>query len=52
MANLIWAIIVILFVVWLLGFLLHIGGAIIHLLIVIAIALLIYNVITGRGARL
>jgi hypothetical protein len=51
-ANLIWAIIVILFVVWLLGFLLHIGGAIIHLLIVIAIALLIYNVITGRGARL
>ncbi|MDQ6944412.1 MAG: lmo0937 family membrane protein, partial [Candidatus Eremiobacteraeota bacterium] len=34
-----------------LGFLLHFGGGIIHILIVIAIILVIYNLMTGRGAR-
>jgi hypothetical protein len=52
LAGLIWGIIVILFVLWLLGFLLHFGGGIIHILIVIAIILVVYNLITGRGARL
>jgi hypothetical protein len=52
MAGLLWAIIVILFVFWLLGFLLHFGGGLIHILIVIAVILLIYNLVTGRGARL
>jgi uncharacterized protein DUF5670 len=52
LAGLLWGIIVILFVLWLLGFLLHFGGGIIHLLIVIAIILVIYNLVTGRGARL
>ena len=52
MAGLLWAIIVILVVFWLLGFLLHFGGGLIHILIVIAVILLIYNLVTGRGARL
>lgn len=52
MAGLLWAVIVVLFVFWLLGFALHIGGGLIHLLIVIAVVLLIFNLITGRGARL
>lgn len=52
MAGLLWAVIVILFVLWLLGFLLHFGGGLIHILIVIAVILLIYNLVTGRGARL
>jgi uncharacterized protein DUF5670 len=52
LAGLLWGIIVILFVLWLLGFLLHFGGGIIHILIVIAIILVVYNLITGRGARL
>ncbi len=52
MAGLLWGIIVILFVLWLLGFLLHFGGGIIHILIVIAIILVIYNLMTGRGAKL
>ena len=51
MAGLVWGIIVILFVLWLLGFLLHFGGGVIHILIVIAIILVIYNLVTGRGAR-
>lgn len=51
MGGILWAIIVILFVFWLLGFLLHVGGGLIHILIVVAVILLIYNLITGRGAR-
>ncbi len=51
MAGLIWAIIVVLFVIWLIGLVVHIGGGLIHLLIVIAVILLIYNLLTGRGAR-
>ena len=51
MAGLLWTIIVILFVIWLLGFLLHFGGSLIHIIIVIAVILLIYNLLTGRGAR-
>ncbi len=51
MAGLIWGIIVVLFVLWVLGFAIHIGGGLIHLLLVIAVILLVYNIITGRGAR-
>ncbi len=43
-----WTIIVILFILWLLGFSLHIGGALIHLLLVLAVIVLIFNLITGR----
>jgi hypothetical protein len=52
LAGLVWGIIVVLFVLWLLGFAIHIGGSLIHLLLVIAVILLIYNLITGRGARI
>jgi hypothetical protein len=43
-----WTIIVVLLILWLLGFTLHIGGGLIHILIVIAVIVLIYNLITGR----
>jgi hypothetical protein len=52
MVGIIWAIIVIMFVFWILGFALHIGGGLIHLLLVICVVLLIFNIVTGRGARL
>lgn len=52
MAGLIWGIIVVLFVLWLLGFAIHIGGGLIHLLLVVAVILLVFNLITGRGARI
>jgi hypothetical protein len=51
LANLIWTLIVILVVLWLLGFLLHVGGALIHLILVVAVILLVINLLTGRGAR-
>ena len=38
----------VLIVLWLLGFLGHVGGGLIHLLLVIALIVIIYNLITGR----
>lgn len=47
MTSLIWAIIVVLFVLWLLGFGFHIGGSLIFLLLVLAIVGVIYNLLAG-----
>jgi len=43
-----WTIVVILLVLWLLGFIGNIGGGLIHLLLVIAVIVVAYNLITGR----
>jgi hypothetical protein len=48
LAGLLWTIIVILFVLWLVGLVVHIGGGLIHLLLVIALILFIVNMLTGR----
>jgi hypothetical protein len=50
MGNLLWTVISILVVLWLVGFLMHLGGSLIHLLLVIALVLFIYNLVTGRQA--
>jgi hypothetical protein len=43
-----WTIIVILFILWLLGFGFHVGGGLIHLILIIAVIVLIFNLISGR----
>jgi hypothetical protein len=43
-----WTIFVILLILWLLGFSFHIGGGLIHLLLVIAVVVLVFNLISGR----
>ena len=44
-----WTIAVILFILWLLGgFVLNVGGGLIHILVVIAIIVVLYRIITGR----
>ena len=43
-----WTVFVILLVLWLLGFTMHVGGGLIHLLIVIAVVVLIIQLIQGR----
>ena len=43
-----WAIFVVLLILWLLGFSLHIGGALIHLLLVVAVVVLVINLLSGR----
>jgi hypothetical protein len=47
-----WAICVVLVVLWLLGFSLHVGGALIHLLLVVALIILVLNLVTGRRSAL
>jgi hypothetical protein len=46
--RMLWTIFVVLLILWLLGFTLHIGGGLIHILIVIAVVVLIFNLISGR----
>ena len=43
-----YTIVVVLVVLWLLGFIAHVGGGLIHLLLVIALIVLIFNFISGR----
>ncbi|MBU4556527.1 MAG: lmo0937 family membrane protein [Actinobacteria bacterium] len=43
-----WTIFVILVVLWLLGFSLQIGGGLVHTLLVIALIVLVFNLVTGR----
>jgi hypothetical protein len=50
MGSLLWTVISILIILWLVGFLMHLGGSLIHLLLVIALVLFIYNMVTGRRA--
>ena len=43
-----WTLIVVLFILWLLGFSLSIGGSLIHLLLVVALIVLVFNLVSGR----
>jgi hypothetical protein len=45
-----WTIVAILLILWLLGFSLHIGAGLIHLLLVVALVVFIFNVLSGRRA--
>ncbi len=47
-----WTIFVVLLILWLLGFSLHIAGGLIHILLVIALAVLVFNLISGRRSTL
>lgn len=48
MGNLLWLIIVILFIVWLAGLFFKVAGGLIHLLLVIAVILVIVRLVSGR----
>lgn len=43
-----WTIMVVLLVLWLLGFSLHVAGGLIHLLLVVALVILVINLFSGR----
>ena len=47
-----WTVLVVVLVLWLLGFSFHIGGGLIHLLLVLAVIILIFNLVTGRRSAL
>jgi len=43
-----WAIFVVVLILWLLGFSPHIGGGLIHLLLVVGLIVLVINLFSGR----
>jgi hypothetical protein len=50
--SMLWTIFVILLVLWLLGFSFHIAGGLIHLLLVVALIVLVFNLVAGRRSAL
>ena len=45
-----WTILMIILILWLVGFLVKVGGGLIHLLLVVAAVVLILQLVTGRRA--
>jgi Family of unknown function (DUF5670) len=43
-----WTVFIVLLILWLLGFSLHIGGGLIHLLLVVGLVVLVINLLGGR----
>jgi hypothetical protein len=50
MSNIIWSAVGVLLILWLLGFSVNVGGGLIHILLVLALIAIIYNLLTGRRA--
>jgi uncharacterized membrane protein len=45
-----WTVFVVILILWLLGFSFHIAGSLIHILLVIALIVLVFNLLSGRRA--
>ena len=43
-----WTIVVLLLILWLLGFTLHVAGGLIHVLLVTALVVIVLQLLTGR----
>ncbi len=43
-----WTILVVVLILWLLGFTFHIAGSLIHILLVVALIILLFNLVSGR----
>ena len=45
-----WTLLVVLLILWLLGFSFSVGGGLIHLLLVVALVVLVFQLMSGRRA--
>jgi hypothetical protein len=45
-----WTLVAVLLILWLLGFSLHIAGGLIHILLVVALIAVVFNLLSGRRA--
>jgi len=43
-----WTIVAILLLLWLLGFSFHVAGGLVHVLLVVALVVIVFNLLTGR----
>jgi hypothetical protein len=48
MGQILWIIFVVIVAIWLIGFALDIAGGFIHLLLIVALLVLLYNIFVGR----
>ncbi len=46
--NIIWLVVFIVVALWLIGLITRVAGGLIHLLLIVALILIVYNLITGR----
>jgi len=49
--RILWSVVVVLVVLWLIGVLAHIAGGFVHLLLLVALIVLLYNLFVGSRAR-
>ncbi len=47
-----WTIFIVLLILWLLGFTFHVAGGLIHLLLVVALVVLVFNLLSGRRSAI
>lgn len=47
MIRILWFILAVVLAVWLIGFLFNVGGSLIHVLLIVALAILIYNLLVS-----
>jgi len=47
-----WTIFVVVLILWVLGFSFHVAGSLIHLLLVVALIILVFNLVAGRRRAL
>ena len=45
-----WTIVAVLLILWLLGFSLHLAGGLVHILLVVAVVVVLFNLLSGRRA--
>jgi len=43
-----WTILVVVLILWLLGFSFHVAGGLIHILLVVALVILLFSLLSGR----
>jgi hypothetical protein len=43
-----WTVVVLLLILWLLGFTMHVAGGLIHILLVVALVVIVLRLLTGR----
>ena len=48
--GILWAVLLVILILWLAGFIVGTAGNLIHLLLIVALVVLLYNLLTGRRA--
>jgi hypothetical protein len=51
LGRMLWSVIVVLVVLWLVGVLIHIAGGFIHLLLLVSLIVLLFNLFAGSRVR-